>query len=469
MGNLPLPASSGAGVLRLGIPAPVYEPAPVPPSEPLGDFALLGVLKEAAITGSLSPDVILGAVTDVARVLSGAEGTAIASRNNGAMVCRSRSGSMAPGLGAAVNADSGISGQCLRLASIQICSDASTDDRVDSEVCRALGIRAVAVVPLRGRMGMFGILEAFSSRTGAFEQEQIDSLRSLAEIAEIAYERERSMANPVPATSASAVRAALFPVVRADRDETPATYLRKHYRLFAGILVVLSAMAWIARISWRQTGVEIAASASVLPRPSTSTSSATAQSSNAHLGASGKPEAAILAYPADRSRTRLVESAAVRDRVSEPRTLLTPSKNSSSGDLSTRNGISTSADTLVSAPPVEAAVSRFQEMPKLAPETEPLPQFGGPVSHGAVPATIVERINPIYPWQARSHGIAGDVILNATISQNGSIRKVTVVSGHVSLTDAAVAAVRQWRFSPAMLNGKPVEVQQRITISFKLP
>src|SRR5215831_20896089 len=100
------------------------------------------------------------------------------------LVCCARSGDMAPSLGAPLNSDSGISGECLRTASIQICNDTSTDARVDSEACQALGIRSVVVVPLLGRMGMFGILEAFSARTDAFEEEQLNSLRSLAEIAE---------------------------------------------------------------------------------------------------------------------------------------------------------------------------------------------------------------------------------------------------------------------------------------------
>jgi TonB family protein len=61
------------------------------------------------------------------------------------------------------------------------------------------------------------------------------------------------------------------------------------------------------------------------------------------------------------------------------------------------------------------------------------------------------------------------VILDAIISHDGSVPKVNVISGPPSLADAATRAVRQWRFSPAMLNGKPVDVEQRITVVFKLP
>ena len=466
MGNLPLPASSGIGVLSLGVAAPpASERAQPQPTETSNDVALLGLLREAAMTGPLSADAILNALADAARVLSGADGTAIASRSDGVIVCRARSGDMAPDLGAPVNSDSGISGECLRTASIQICNDASTDARVDSEACQALGIRSVAVVPLRGRVGIFGILEAFSVRTDAFEEEQINTLRSLAEIAETAYERERSaMASPPP--TVSAVRAACFPAsARTDGDEKGQHPSSKRYWILGGVAVALLAMAWIARISWWQTGAEIAASTSAAQKVSNSPDPSTVQ-----LVATAKPDAAVPAHVSDRERTRMAENAALVESESETPTVLTPSRNSSVGDAPVRTARQTSEDAPETAPPVQVAVSSYRdEMPKFAAETAPLPQFGGTVSQGIVPATVVERVKPIYPPEARSHGIGGDVLLDATIAENGFVRKVTVVSGPASLTNAAVVAVRQWRFSPALLNGKPMEYQQRITIVFKMP
>jgi TonB family protein len=412
------------------------------------------------MTGPQSADAILNALADAARVLCGADGTAIASRNGGAIVCRARSGEMSPGLGAPLNSDSGISGECLRTASIQICNNTSTDARVDSEACRALGIRSVAVVPLLGRMGMFGILEAFSARTGAFEEEQINSLRSLAEIAEMAYERERSAANT--ADTISTVRAALSAAaVRADFDQNGARTSSKRYLILGGIFVALFAMAWIARISWRQTGAEIAASTSTTQTTSTSPAPAV------QLVAVEKPNAAVEVHTADKTRTKVFENAAAIDK--EEETPLTPSKNPPLAEVVARNEKLASEDVVESAPSVQVAFGSFREgMPKLAAGKASLPQFGGAVSQ-VVPATALQRVNPIYPPQARTQGIGGDVILEATIAQDGLVPKVKVISGPPSLADAATRAVRQWRFSPAMLNGKPVEVQQRITIVFKMP
>ena len=460
MGDLPLPASSGVGVLSLGIAPPTSEPTQVPSSEVSRDVALLGVLREAAMTGPQSADSILNALADAARVLTGADGTAIASRHDGVIVCRARSGDMAPSLGAPLNADSGISGECLRTASMQICNDTSTDSRVDSEACRALGIRSVAVVPLLGRMGMFGILEAFSARTEAFEEEQINSLRSLAEIAEMAYERERSAANTPD--KISTVRAALSAAaVQADLDQNRARSSSKRYLILGGIAIALFAMAWIARISWRQTGAEIAASTSTTPGVSTSNPPAL------QFVAVEKPNAAFPAHPTDRARTKVLENAAAIEKVSDTNAPLTPSQNPPLADVAARNVAS--QDTVESAPSVQVAFASVREdMPRLTPEARPLPRFGGTVSQ-VVPASVLQRVNPIYPPQARTQGIGGDVILDATIAQDGSVPKVKVISGPPSLADAATRAVRQWRFSPAVLNGKPVEVEQRITIVFKLP
>src|SRR5689334_16814336 len=146
----------------------------------------VSALRDALVAGTHPPASILHAAADAARILTGASGVAIAVRTRGLVACRARSGDIAPELGAPVNVDSGISGECLRTATILICSDTETDCRVDPDVCRILGIRSIAVVPLRGPMGIAGILEAFSVSPAAFGDEQINTLRGLAEIAESA-------------------------------------------------------------------------------------------------------------------------------------------------------------------------------------------------------------------------------------------------------------------------------------------
>jgi protein TonB len=65
--------------------------------------------------------------------------------------------------------------------------------------------------------------------------------------------------------------------------------------------------------------------------------------------------------------------------------------------------------------------------------------------------------------------IQGAVQLLATISKEGRISNLTVLSGDGVLARAASDAVRQWKYKPYYLNGEPVEIQTQITVNFKLP
>ena len=65
--------------------------------------------------------------------------------------------------------------------------------------------------------------------------------------------------------------------------------------------------------------------------------------------------------------------------------------------------------------------------------------------------------------------IEGAVELSATVSKNGDISTVKVLSGDPQLARAAVEAVKQWKYKPYLLNGEPVEIQTQVTVKFKLP
>ena len=62
--------------------------------------------------------------------------------------------------------------------------------------------------------------------------------------------------------------------------------------------------------------------------------------------------------------------------------------------------------------------------------------------------------------------VQGVVLLQATISKEGTIEDLKVISGHPLLNEAAIEAVRQWRYKPQMLNGQPIEVITTITVNF---
>jgi protein TonB len=80
----------------------------------------------------------------------------------------------------------------------------------------------------------------------------------------------------------------------------------------------------------------------------------------------------------------------------------------------------------------------------------------------------IHHVAPDYPAIARSAGVSGIVILEALIAEDGSIREVKVTRSVPLLDAAAVAAVRQWRFTPTLLNGVPVQVIMTVTVAFNL-
>jgi periplasmic protein TonB len=90
------------------------------------------------------------------------------------------------------------------------------------------------------------------------------------------------------------------------------------------------------------------------------------------------------------------------------------------------------------------------------------------VSQGVTQGLIIHRVQPPYPPLARQARIQGNVVLQAVISKDGSIENLRLISGHPMLTQAALDAVKQWRYKPYFLNGEPVEVETQITVIFSL-
>jgi protein TonB len=90
------------------------------------------------------------------------------------------------------------------------------------------------------------------------------------------------------------------------------------------------------------------------------------------------------------------------------------------------------------------------------------------VSEGVQQAQLVSRIEPRYPPLALQTRKEGTVLLHAIISREGRITAIEVVSGSPWFVQAALDAVRQWRYRPTILNGEAVEVETSITVIFRL-
>jgi len=81
---------------------------------------------------------------------------------------------------------------------------------------------------------------------------------------------------------------------------------------------------------------------------------------------------------------------------------------------------------------------------------------------------LIYKSVPQYPVIAKTVGLQGTVVLQATISKAGTIENLQVVSGPQMLQQAAIDAVKNWRYRPYLLNDQPVEVETTVNVIFKL-
>jgi periplasmic protein TonB len=97
-------------------------------------------------------------------------------------------------------------------------------------------------------------------------------------------------------------------------------------------------------------------------------------------------------------------------------------------------------------------------------------QPGAPVrlSSTIAEGMLIKKLLPAYPPIAKVTRTEGTVVLQATISATGTIENLRVVSGHPMLQQAAIEAVKEWRYRPYLLNGQPIEVETTINVVFKL-
>jgi hypothetical protein len=116
-----------------------------------------------------------------ALALTRATGAAIAlsEGDDSEMVCRASAGSDAPPVGTRLHVGSGFSGECVRTGRALRCDDSDTDDRVDREGCKTLGIRSMVAVPIRPGSKVAGLLEVFSPQPYAFNSNDISALQQL--------------------------------------------------------------------------------------------------------------------------------------------------------------------------------------------------------------------------------------------------------------------------------------------------
>ena len=113
---------------------------------------------------------------------------------------------------------------------------------------------------------------------------------------------------------------------------------------------------------------------------------------------------------------------------------------------------------------------RVTQAPPTTEAPAPVPTPRGPVRVGGEiqEPKKVKSVNPVYPEAAKRARAQGIVILECNISPEGRVTDVKVLRGVPLLDQAAIDAVRQWVYTPTLLNGTPVAVVMTVTVNFKL-
>jgi TonB family protein len=434
-----------------------------------------------ALSADLALDLVLNEIVEHARLATGATAAAIALTRGDEIVCRATTGANAPDLGVRLDVDSGLSGACVKSKQWQRCDDSETDSRVDAEICRGLGVRSILVFPVVREEKLLGVFEIFSPRPNAFSDREIQTLQALSRSIVNNVDRAADvLAPPVPVLPSSGLAAtaeaemidpsrldptqadpvqvdpveldpkqfdqaqpdAALPVAETATVSQP---LRRDYGTIVLTLAVIAValfLGWMMGYVRRPRG-PVAAKAKAAVNATTQ-----AVQANLHQDAASTASAAVPDQPA--SSSAAAAPAASQQSVSQQsETSAVPT----GGLVVYENG-----KVIYRTPSQNSSHSTKGTS-------------SGPVN---VPSRVADeylmlRVEPDYPESAREQHVEGPVVLEALVGKDGTVEKLSTVSGDSQLATAATDAVRQWRFKPFFRNGSPEEFHTRITVDFRLP
>jgi TonB family protein len=418
------------------------------------------------LSTELALEIVLHEIVEQACLATGATGAAIVLQRDGEMVCRASSGPTAPGLGARLDGGSGLSGECIRTREVQRCEDAWVDPRADGEASRRLGVRSVVIFPLLREDKIVGIFEAFSSRAAAFGERDERTLEAL--VSRILKNLERAAQPFVAQVQESAAIVSEEEVADPQLgDREPAADSRGMIDIVTGILatVVLVCAVWVGlrvvqHFTPQRAGAQpaaVKARSAVAPVSEAAQENGVKQRSQPSPGAGASPAAAATST-VQKSPSGALEAKRASGAAPEGSLLVF------------ENG-----KEVFRMPPMPGAAEGLHRTGKSemqrASSLETDDQAGKvmELTPAAAEDSLIHRVEPEYPEQARQKQIQGAVVLEARIRPDGTIENLKVASGQPLLADAAMAAVKQWRFRPHQINGKPAKMQTTITLNFRLP
>ncbi len=476
----------------------------------LGELAALfaahgGEGLSAEVSAELALEVVLNEIVEQACLTTGATGAAIVLLRGGEMVCRASSGVNAPQVGARLGSESGLTAECIKTREVQRCDDAQADPRADAEASRSLGVRSVMIFPLLRKGELAGLLEVFSPRPGAFGDRDEPTLEGLAQriLKNLERASEPLILPSSPAKIAAVESRPAEPVLpRATEVEKPwagsAMGLKSlsraenipleigwrsaragfdFFSLALGAAVVVCALVLGTlvgvRLGWRRGAAvrgQVMKSGSGAGVRAQDPARKVAQSGAGQAGGQLGTNAGLASVTTEAGNAGPADTAS---RVNEKKNALAAASKAAApppGSLLVyENG-----KEVFRLPPSEEAGGGREVKPGVGPRPGGAAAFrwgaGGDVEFpGAAEGSVLQRVEPEYPEEARKQRIQGAVVLDVRIGRDGAIQDVKRVSGQRSLAAAAIAAVKRWRFKPRIVQGQPVEMETRITLNFRLP
>ena len=436
------------------------------------------------LSANLALEIVLHEIVEQACLATGATGAAIVLRTDGGMVCRANSGENAPPLGVRFDVASGLSHLCIETGRVQRCDDAQTDVRADAEACRRMGVHSVMVLPLREHEKVLGLFEIFSSRVSAFgdrDEHTLEALSrrvlknlelaaeslpkavpappvdpSIADDAAMVFEAGPELQSWLTPTS----EPSLEPSPENELSETPSGHSFDFVTGALGAGVLAAALLLAVLIGQRWNGHS--GGRNLLPGTGQAPRSAPYDSRS------------VDAVPKAAGRANLVStSAASGGEHALPATI---GKRVGRDSSLSEGGLPEGSLRVY-----ENGKEVFRMLPTVGESPRGAGEAGIRKASAIVPARVVElspaaaegsllhRVEPEYPEEARQQQIQGPVVLDLRIGGDGDVQSVNLVSGERLLADAAIAAVKLWRFNPRRVNGQPVEMQTTVTLNFRLP
>jgi TonB family protein len=431
--------------------------------------ALFAARSGAGVSTKLSADlaleIVLNEIVERACIATGATGAAVILEREGEMVCRATSGPNAPDLGSRPDSESGLTAECIRTGQVQLCNDASSDPRADAEASRNLGVRSVIVLPLVQDGAVIGALEAFSSLPTAFGERDQATLQALCEriLRNLRRANEPSALQVMQSTPDSLRTQTGLPNIGLNSGASSKDVAE-------GPVPPLSGEHLSASPSELKPGVDILTivlAAACVVCLILIVTLVTLRATSRKTMDGRRPPAAAQAIEHQSADTAQNQVETVQNQAGSTSTQSPENGNHDAskpvpvGGLVVYDG----AKEVFRLPPSSSAVETSEQSASALPRQQETIQL----TPDAAASSVVYRKEPEYPEEARSKGIQGPVVLDVHIGRDGSVQDATLVNGPPLLADAAIAAVKQWRFKPHYLHGRPAEMQTRVQLNFRLP